>query len=929
MRKLVLSLLFVMQAVVGFAQNGITGKVVDAKSQRPLVEVVVSVQNTALTEVTNKEGVFTFKAVPVGAQIVLLKTAGYKDQLLSVEVTNGKIVDLGLIVMEEDITAEQQLSLVTITDNDLSDDNGGSESTAGLLQASRDAFQQTAAFNWGQARFRIRGLDNENANTMINGVVMNKLYDGRPQWSNWGGLNDATRNQEFTMGSAPSDYTFGGILGTQEINTRASLYRPGSRISFSGTNTNYSWRAMGTHASGMGKNGWAYVISASRRWAKEGYFEGTDYGANSVFVSVEKRINDKHSLNFTSIYAENTRGKSSPNTQEVINLMGHQYNSYWGWQDGRKRNSRDKDILEPILMLSHYWKFNSKTKLNTNVTYQYGSIGNTRLDYQGANNPDPTYYRNLPSYYLNDPANYVTVGTETTNPLAAAAKNYFLNNSQINWNAMYYANMNSSSEAGRSLYALYEDRTDDKQFTANSILFSDLSDNIRLNGGVTYRNLVSHNFQNMLDLLGGQFFRDVDPFYVGDAQQADLNNPNRVVKEGDKYGYNYKLHADVIEAFTQFKFSYKKVDFYLAQSFSKHEYQRDGLYRNGIYANNSYGKSQKKSFENFGFKGGLTYKITGRQFIDINGAYITKAPNLRNTFSNARINNNITPDLQSERIASADVSYIIRTPKFKTRLTAFASKIQNSTNISFYYGEFTGDDADGNEDAFISEILTGVDRRNIGLEFGAEYQITSTIKATAAATYGQYLYANNPHLRVNDDAQATPTNPYPIVDYGTAFLKNYRQAGMPQSAASLEIEYRDPHFWWVSADINYLSDSYISVSNITRTQNFVTNPSTGLSYDGATSESVAKALKQQKLSDITLVNISGGKSWRIDKTTIGFFASINNAFNFIYKTGGFEQSRKANFADYQTDNAYGSPAFGPKYFYGFGRNYFLNLYVNF
>ena len=129
--------------------------------------------------------------------------------------------------------------------------------------------------------------------------------------------------------------------------------------------------------------------------------------------------------------------------------------------------------------------------------------------------------------------------------------------------------------------------------------------------------------------------------------------------------------------------------------------------------------------------------------------------------------------------------------------------------------------------------------------------------------------------------------------------------------------------------MNYLADSYISVSNIIRTQNFVTNPSTGLSYDGATSESVAKALKQQKLSDITLVNISGGKSWRVDKTTIGFFASINNAFNYIYKTGGFEQSRKANFADYQTDNAYGSPAFGPKYFYGFGRNYFLNLYVNF
>jgi hypothetical protein len=67
------------------------------------------------------------------------------------------------------------------------------------------------------------------------------------------------------MGSAPSDYTFGGILGTQEINTRASIYRKGTRISFSGTNTNYSWRMMGTHASGMNKDGWAFVVSGFKK----------------------------------------------------------------------------------------------------------------------------------------------------------------------------------------------------------------------------------------------------------------------------------------------------------------------------------------------------------------------------------------------------------------------------------------------------------------------------------------------------------------------------------------------------------------------------------------------------------------------------------------------------------------------------------------
>jgi hypothetical protein len=947
MKKLVISTLFVMQVFFGFAQatTGITGKVVDSKTQKPLQNVVASIQNTVLTTLTDGTGVFVFKDVPVGSQLVQIKSSGYKDQLLVVEVEAGKTTDLGVIVFEEDITTEQQLSLVTITENDLGDDNSGSESTSGLLQASRDVYQQAAAFNWGQARFRIRGLDNEYGTTMINGISMNKIYDGRPQWSNWGGLNDATRNQEFTMGSAPSDYTFGGILGTQEINTRASIYRKGSRISFSGTNTNYSWRTMVTHASGMNSKGWAFVISASRRWAQEGYFEGTDYSANSLFASVEKKFNEKHSLNFTSIFAQNRRGKTSPNTDEVTRLKDFKYNSYWGWQDGEKRNSRVKEIEEPLNMLSHYWKISDKTNLNTNVAYQVGHIGNSRIDYQLANNPDPTYYKNLPSYYLNSPSYYVPAldgagnpildenGNPTyNNPSADIARSNFVNDGQIDWNSMYYTNMVVNG-GGKSAYVLYEDRTDDKLWSANSYINSQIADNITLNAGVNFKKLSSRNYQRLTDLLGGTFFEDIDPFYVGDASQSDLNNPNRQVGEGDTYGYNYKLLATTFDGFTQFKFTYKKIDFYLAQSFTRSEYQRDGLYRNGIYANNSYGKSDKLIFENFGFKGGLTYKITGRQQLDFNGVYMNKAPNLRNSFSNARINNNITPDLKSESIMSADASYIIKAPKFKARLTGFFSKIKDATEISFFYGEGlfdAGEDGDTETDSFISEIVTGLSKRNVGGEFGFEYQITSTIKVNGAASYGQYTYDENPNLKVNDDAQATLTNTNPITDFGRAYLKGYKQPGIPQQAYSVGLEYRDPKFWWIGANVNYLADSYIDVASILRTTNFVVeDPSTGTGFDGGTNEAVRAALRQEKFDPITLVNLVGGKSWKIGNSTFGFFASVNNVFDEIYKTGGFEQSRKATFAEYQADNANGTPSFGPKYFYGYGRTYFVNLYINF
>ena len=823
------------------------------------------------------------------------------------------------------------MSLITITESDLGDDNSGSDNTAGLLQASRDAFQQAAAFNWGQARFRVRGLDNENGTIMFNGISMNKIYDGRPQFSNWGGLNDATRNQEFTMGSAASDYTFGGILGTQETNTRASTYRPGSRISFSTTNTNYSFRTMGTHASGMNTNGWAFVVSAARRWAQEGYFEGTDYSANSMFASAEKKINDKHSINFTGIFAENSRGKTAPNSDEIVRLAGFKYNSYWGYQDGRKRNSRDKNINEPILMLNHYWKLSDKTNLNTGVMFQSGSIGNSRLRNQGVDNPDPTYYRKLPSYYTSlwNPADYTDFQGDDPANLALAASAPFLTEKQLNWNAIYAANQQTTS--GNSVIALYEDRTDDKLVAINSVLNAQLADNIILNAGASFKKLKSSNFANMLDLLGGKYYDDKDNFQDGSESQSDLNNPNRQVGVGEKFSYNYNLLATTADAFTQFKFTFKKIDFYVAQSFTKTEYQREGLYKNGLYPKNSQGLSAKLNYENFGFKGGLTFKISGKQYLNFNAAYLTKAPSLRNAYPNVRLNNNSIANLTGENITSADASYIIRTPSFKSRITAYYSSIKNATETSFFFGQGIFEDNNDGGDAFVAETVTNIEKRNVGFELGMEYQLTSTLKLTANAAYGEYTYNNNPTVTLNNDKLASPTNTNPLVEFGTAKLKGYRQSGGPQTAASFGIEYRDPKFWWIGANANYLANNYLDVSSLLRTDNFFKNPadSFGLPFAEATNERATELLKQEKFKDFMLFNLTGGKSWRINKKTIGFFASVNNVLDVIYKTGGFEQARKANFREVNQDVSSGTPAFAPKYFYGYGRTYFVNLYINF
>lgn len=942
MQKNYLLFLIFLSSSFAFAQQQTTvsGIVIDAKTQNPLSNVVVSIQNSSITELTKPNGRFELHVALQGQQLLLLRSQGYKDLLLKIS-SNLGIVSLGTLQMEESFSDEIPGTLITLLESDLSDDNSSSEMTSGLLQSSKDAFMQASAFNWGQARFRVRGLDSENGTMMLNGMIMNKLYDGRPQWSNWGGLNDVLRNQEFSIGAAASDYTFGGILGTQQISTRASLYRKGGRLSFSGSNTTYNWRAIGTYVSGMNSKGWAFAVSAGKRIGNEGYFDGTNFDAESFFISVEKKLGRQHALNFTGFYTPSSRGKNSANTAEVTQLTSEKYNSYWGFQDGEKRNARVKNIEEPVLMLNHYYKINDKANLNSGVMYQFGKVGNSTIDYQNTNSPDPVYYRKLPSYYTSlygkDKGEFSGDFTPDYES-GEKSKTEFLANSQINWDEMYRANQkpitNSEGiitgyESGKSHYVLYEDRNDDKTFSANSNLNIQLTENSAFDGGITYRNLKSHQFQYLLDLLGGAYFEDIDAFYTGNEAQSDLQNPNRQVKIGDTYGYNYNFLANTIEAFTQFKFNYKKVDFYFAQSYSVSNYQRQGLYQNGIYPTTSLGKSQKMDFENFGFKGGVTYKISGKQWLLFNGMHLTRAPSIRNTFSNSRLNNSVVDGIENENISSAEVNYVFRSPKLKTRITGYYTIIKNTAKTSFFYAEgiFDRGASYNNTDAFVSQTLTGLDKKNIGLELSFEYQLSSTLKTILAGGYGNYTYSSDPNVSITNDANAAKGDAQTF-DFGKSYLKNYKQSGMPQQAYSLGIEYRDPKFWWLGANINYLTESYIDVSPIARTARFYKNPISGLVFPEATENRASQLLKQEKFDPISLLNITGGKSWHIYRRYVGLFASVNNVLNFVYKTGGFEQARNANFRALNQDASSGTPSFGPKYYYGYGRTYFVNLSIN-
>ena len=807
---------------------------------------------------------------------------------------------------------------ISLSDDELNDDTSASDNISGLLNSSMDVFYRTAAYEFSSSFFKVRGLDSDNAIVHINGVKMNKLYNGRPQWSNWGGLNDVLRNQELSNGSIPLKYNFGGILGSNNINIRASEYGEGGRITYSSSNRSYSNRLMATYNSGMLEKGWAYSLSIGRRWGNEGYQDASFYDSNSAFLSVQKIFNNKHSLNFAAIYAPNRRGKVSPNTQEVYDLKGIKYNEYWGYHDGEKRNSRVKRVVEPILLLNHDWSIDDKSSLETSIGYQFGEMGNSRLDYAGGANPSPAYYQDLPSYYLAD-----TDGPDYEG--AYIAQENFINNGQINWNRIYDANLTNNQANLNAAYVLYEDRVDDTQLTINSAYNREINENIKVTASANYRNLVSDNFAEISDMLGGYSYSNIDSF---DYLDYNLLSPNSIVSEGDKFKYHYKMNAEEMSLFSMINFSFNKLEFYVAGDITNTTYQRDGIFENEANAGNSAGKGDEISFDGYGIKAGITYKFSGKHILDFNSAYLQKAPSIRNTFTNSRVNHNVVGSdinglindspITEEKIMSFDANYIFRTPIFTGRLTGFYSEVKDANEISFYYADGLVGFEDDSE--FIQEILQGIDKKYLGVEFGVEAQIIPTVKLKGAASIGQYTYDNNPYLYLGADNNT--------VAVGPSNLENYKIAGGPQKAYSVGFEYRDPDYWFIGITSNFFTNTYVDVSPLTRTQNFYLAQD-GLPFNDYDISIARQLLKQEKFDDYMVVNMIGGKSWKIDDYYVGFFASINNILDQKYRTGGFEQGRNANYQQLLLDTNKPKRVFGPKYWYGRGTNYFLNLYFRF
>ena len=879
----------------------ISGTLIDAETNTPLDRAQVIAVGTERASVTDENGRFTITKVPPGTFGIEARLDGYATYEQTG--TLDRDLDLGTLRMVVlDVQPEDQIPTIVLTDEDFSAEDLD-QNVSSLLTASRDVFVSAAALRFGAARFRIRGYDSENTTILLNGVPMNELENGRPIWSSWGGLNDVLRNRQTDFGLNATAYSFGNVGGAQLIDMRASKQRAGSRVSYYNANRTYRHRVMGTYNTGLLANDWAFSASASRRWAEEAYIPGTFYDAYSYYFSADRKVNDQHLLSFTVFGAPNKRGRPAGSTQEAYDLVDDvYYNPNWGFQNGRVRNSRVQETHQPVFLFQHEWTPGNGLTLNTTASYQFGGNSTTRLDWFDAPDPRPDYYRNLPSFLsLQNPE----LGSALADRIRANPELL-----QLQWDDLYRANRSNAykfnGEPGQwSQYVIQRQHFDSKELNLNAVVEKIVSDEVTVNGGLRYSNYRGDTYQTVDDLLGGDYYTNLDRFAIGDptlpptAAQFDVDNPNRIIREGDRYGYSYTANIDQAEGWGQVQYSFRKVDFFFAGQLGQTGFSRTGDFRNGRFPESSLGESERQRFVTGGLKLGGTLKLDGRNYLYANGLRQTRAPFFRNAYVSPRTRDELVPDLENIQITSAEIGYQLRSPNFKGRATAYFTRFENEVKIYRFF-------IPGLITSFGNYILSGTDREHQGIEAAFEWNLNSAWTLDGAAALGNYVYTSRPTgTIVTDDSPEA-------IDRGTVYVKGLKVPGTPQTAATLGIGYNSPKFWFAKLNANFFADTYLDFSPERRLAGelFGLDPSSDI-YRTITG--------QTRLDNAYTVDLFAGKSFRLSSNYfVNLTVGVNNILNNQFISGGFEQLR-FNRAEFETT---GVNLFPPRLFYAFGTNYF-------
>ena len=835
------------------------------------------------------------------------------------------------LLAQESTDSVEQTSIMdeqafTFTEAQLGEDDDMSQNVS-IIHSNNNIYASQVGYLFSPVRFKFRAFNQKYNEIYINGAPMNDMETGQFRFSLVGGLNQQTKGVENSLPFETNNFGMPAMGGSNNYNFRPSAMAQGQRITVTGANRNYRVRAMYTYNSGINANGWAFSANLTYRWANEGYVEGTFYNSLSYFLGVEKIFNDQHRVSLVTWGNPTERATQGAGTDETYWLANDRYyNPYWGYQDGKRRSSRVVNDWAPTALLTWDYQINQKTKLTTSLMGLYSMYSRTKLDYNNADNPQPDYWKNMPSSYF-DVWDETDAANRTNQAIAdfERARTYWMSdkaNRQINFDQLYYANKQAGAQGQDAMYYIEKNHTDNLTLSLSSSLQKELNRFAAISTGINLATNKTSHYVTMHDMLGALSFHNINTYALGQYNaddprvQYDLRNPNGFVGVGDRFSFDFDYLVNKANWWATLKYDKGRMHSFISGRIGGVGMSRDGNMQNGMAPENSYGESPTAFFLDGGGKAGIHYNIGQGNVVTLGLGYEWKAPQVRTAFISPQVCNDFVTDLKNEKVLSAELGYQIQLPWMKANITGYYSQIKDETEWqNFYYDDI-------NSFSYVS--MTGINKEYYGVEWGINFKVTNDFNIKTIGTIAEAKNTNNAHVWYMSSTTGTYNDNN---DHKSELVlnKNMRESGTPLTAASLILSYHK-WGWFIDLNCNYYDRIYLSYSPSFRYESTLRNrQNSGETVTDNDGNILESALEQQKGHGGFMLDASVGRSIRLGRgRQLSINLSITNLLNNQkIVTGGYEQSR----SDYTASGNIRAYRFSlnPKKFYTYGINGMLNI----
>ncbi|MCH2224007.1 MAG: TonB-dependent receptor [Crocinitomicaceae bacterium] len=852
----------------------VSGSVIDNLNNSPLggAKVQLFPAETPIRTKTNDEGVYSLSNVPYGEYTIVVTMLGMDTltESISVDVpTVNRDLAFGKTLEQEEMQVIANLvkdrktpvAVTNIGVKEISEELG-SQDLPMILNSKPGVHATQQGGGDGDARVTIRGFDQRNVGVMIDGVPVNDMENGWVYWSNWFGLDNITGQIQIQRGLGATKLAMPSVGGTMNIITQATGGKRSIKVKQEYGTGNFLRTSL-AYKSGTLKNGWGILCSASYKQGS-GWVDALNTRGGFYYLKIQKRIKN-HVVSLSGFGAPQEHAQRSysqeieywdsdyarslgiPDSLFGINRdNGINFNQHWGYRtvDGKKEvlNERRNYYHKPQITLKDFWKVNKKISWSNMAYVSIGRGGGQRF-------------------------------------FNSASSIEYDSNGQIDWNQLVYNNQWKTLFG--TTYSTVDAAYDPTLLKSSQILSASVNNHFwigglsqfdyqpnkdwKISGGLDYRNYKGTHYNEVLDLLGGEYF----------VNNQNQNAESAMVVVGDKIGRQpWHNHRDGLVqwagGFGQVEYVkpkwsafvnvsavanfYKGVDYFLGRQMVLEDTVLEvGYYDTIVHNGQTYTRDSEGLRDNqtdwvsrMGgtIKSGANYNINEFMNVFLNVGYLDRTPQFSNVIDNSR--NRVYDTLVNEKIIAFEIGYGFRFKKFSANLNAYYTRWENRP---LPFGLTVPDPNDPLETIAIN--VPGMDALHLGREIDFAYKVHKKLTVEGMVSYGNWTWQSIQKVAISGSDSLT-------FDAAGVHVGN-----SAQSTYAASIRY------------GFVKNGYVKVKYAYFDRYFSDFNPNSLSGETAGKES-------WRIPGYGLMSIHAGYRLKMEKGTLNFRANVFNVLNTLY-----------------------------------------------